>query len=262
MSGKKEIKTTKKEKQEILEELRRNPNNMSYWLPKFQDKGFNIPETTIIPLTLEWMDWLFSDNYKPEKIAKFSEWIKEKLSEKEFDTDRELFIKTGNFSNKFCFEDCHLKKIDNIGQQFLNIFYASMCVGCDSSPEICVREFIRTSYDREKIYDGMKLNTEFRVFYDFEKKKIVGMFNYWDREVRNHLYNCYDIIRFDKSIDAIEKDFEFLKDILAKQVDGNIKEVELKGIWSIDFMFDGEKFWLIDAAIGSQSAYFERIGKK
>ena len=72
---------------------------------------------------------------------------------------------------------------------------------------------------------------------------------------------CYKL-RFDKSIDAIEKDFEFLKDILAKQVDGNIKEVELKGIWSIDFMFDGEKFWLIDAAIGSQSAYFERIGKK
>lgn len=87
------------------------------------------------------------------------------------------------------------------------------------------------------------------------------MFNYWDREVRNHLRNIYDIIRFDKSIDAIEKDFEFLKDILAEQVQENIKDVELEGIWSIDFMFDGEKFWLIDAAIGRQSAYFEKISE-
>lgn len=42
-----------KEKQEILEQLRSNPNAMSYWLPKFEKKGFDIPETVIIPLTVE-----------------------------------------------------------------------------------------------------------------------------------------------------------------------------------------------------------------
>lgn len=248
------------EKEEILEELRKNPNNMSYWLPKFHEKGFFIPDTEIIFLNVEWMDWLLSDSYKPEKIAEFSLWINKKLEEIGFNTNRELFIKTGNFSNKFCFSDCHIKNADNIGEHFLNVFYGSMCVGCDISPEICVREFIHTSYERPTIYDGMKLNTEFRVFYDFDKQKIVDIFNYWDRQtMQQHLHQPNELRRFNDSIDSIEKDFEFLKDILSKQVEENIQSVSLTGIWSVDFMFDGEKFWLIDAAIGYQSYYFDKI---
>lgn len=251
---------TLQEKQIILENLRNNPNNMSYWLPKFRDKGFNIPETTIIPINLEWLEWLQSNSYKPEKIAEFTNWIIKNLEKTDFNTDRELFIKTGNFSNKFCFSDCHVTNIEVIGKNFLNVFYGSMCVGCEPSPEICVREFIHTDYQRATIYEGMKLNTEFRIFYDFDNKSIVGMFNYWDRETMlKHLYEKEDINNFNNSIDAIEKDFEFLKDILAEQVKENISNVELTGIWSVDFMFDGKEFWLIDAAIGSQSYYFDKV---
>lgn len=248
------------EKKEILEQLRSNPNSMSYWLPKFEGKGFNIPETVIIPLTVEWLDWLFSDDYKPDKIKEFTDWINGELSKTGFNINRELFVKTGNFSNKFVFEFPHLKNADNIGEQFLNVFYGGMCVGCEECPEICIREFIHTAYERKSIYYGMKLNTEFRVFYDFDRKEIAGIFNYWDREaMRNSLYDKEELENFNACIDDIESDFEYLKPILAKMVSEHLKSVDLNGIWSVDFMWDGQKFWLIDAAIGSQSYYFEKL---
>lgn len=248
-----------KEKQEILEQLLSNPNSMSYWLPKFEGKGFNIPETTIIPLTVEWLDWLFSDKYQREKIEEFSKWIIKKLEENNFDTNRELFMKTGNFSNKFVFNFPHLKNIDNIGEQYLSVFYGGMCVGCQECPEICVREFIHTNYERKSIYNGMKLNTEFRVFYDFDKQKIVGIFNYWDRETMQSNLIGDELKNFNLSIPDIESDFEYLQPVLKSTIDEKLKSVELTGIWSIDFMWDGQKFWLIDAAIGSQSYYYEKI---
>lgn len=251
------------EKEEILERLRNNPNAMSYWLPKFEGKGFDIPETIIIPLSVDWLDWLISDDYQEEKIKEFTKWINEKLSESGFNVDRELFIKTGNFSNKFVFEFPYLKSTENIGEQFLNVFYGGMCVGCEECPEICVREFIYTAYERKAIYYGMKLNTEFRVFYDFDKKEISGIFKYWDREtMQNNLYDEMDLENFNSCIDEIESDFEYLKPILADVISKKMKLVDLSGIWSVDFMWDGQKFWLIDAAIGNQSYYFEKLGEK
>lgn len=251
-----------KEKEDILEQLRRSPNTMSHWLPRFEGKGFNIPETVIIPLTVDWLDWLFSDNYKPEKIKEFTDWINGKLAETSFNTDRELFVKTGNFSNKFVFKFPHLKRTDNIGEQFLDVFYGGMCVGCEECPEICIREFIHTTYERKSIYYGMKLNTEFRVLYDFDRKEIAGIFNYWDRKtMQENLYDKQDLENFNACIDDIESDFEYLKPILADIIAENMKSVELSGIWSVDFMWDGQKFWLIDAGIGNQSYYFEKLGK-
>ncbi|MCM1224312.1 MAG: hypothetical protein NC548_58655 [Lachnospiraceae bacterium] len=249
-----------KEKEQHLQELLNHPNSMSYWLPKFRNKGFHIPDTIIIPLTVDWYDWLWSDSYKPEKIQEFTDWINEKLKETGFNTDRELFIKTGNFSNKFWFKHPYLKTTENIGEHYLNVFYGGMCVGCMDSPEICVREFIHTDYERKSIYSGMKLNTEFRVFYDFDKQKIVGMFNYWDREtMQKHLYDEEELRNFNDTIDDIESDFNYLKPILAEMVEKNIKAVDLDGVWSIDFMWDGQYFWLIDAALGKNSYYFEKL---
>lgn len=247
-------------KEKIMQDLRNNLNSMSYWLPKFENKGFNIPETVIIPLTAEWLDWLISDSYKPEKIKEFTEWINEKIEISGFNTNRELFMKTGNFSNKFVFKFPHLKNTENIGEQFLNVFYGGMCVGCEICPEICIREFIHTDYKRKSIYRGMKLNTEFRVFYDFDKKKIVGMFNYWDRDtMQKNLYDEEDLESFNTCIDDIEKDIETLSPVLSEVLEKNMPKVSLSSIWSVDFMWDGHKFWLIDAAIGSQSYYFDKI---
>lgn len=243
----------------FYENAKRNPNNMSNWLPKVQGKGFNIPETIIISIPMERFLWLTNDDYQPEAIRRFNDWLASEIRKTGFDTNRELFMKTGNFSDKFLFTNPYLKDMDNIGEKFLHIIYDSMCVGCDPSPEAVVREFIQTSYERKSIYHGMKLNTEFRVFYDFTEKRLLKIFNYWDTETMlKGLYDEDDLKTFKQECGNIEKDFKKLCPSLEKEC-SVLSEVELSGIWSVDFLWDGEKFWLIDMAIGQQSAYYDKL---
>lgn len=241
-------------------EMKLNKNNMSYWLPKIQGKGFNIPETVIVPISEKEFTWLRSDQYETEKIEEFSREIQKRILETGFNTDREMFIKTGNFSNKFVFRFPYLKDITKIGQQFLNVMYGGLCCGCEPSPELVVREFIHTSYLRKSIYYGMKLNTEFRCFYDFDSKKLLDIFNYWDTKTMiNILYESEDKEAFLSECENIEFDFEYLKPVLREYISGKMNSIELDGIWSVDFMWDGEKFWLIDMALGKNSFYFDKL---
>ena len=69
-----------------------------------------------------------------------------------------------------------------------------------------------------------------------------------------------DNLIFRKNASSIESDFEKLKDSLQSSVEDKLAAVEgFSGIWSVDFMWDGEKFWLIDMAIGYESYYFDKI---
>lgn len=254
------LKNREKWMEETYANATKNPNNMSFWLPKIQNKGFHIPETVIIPIPKERFFWLMSDNYTPEATQEFSDWLAAGVHAAGFDTNRELFIKTGNFSNKFCFNFPYVKTMENIGEQFLNVFYGSLCVGCAPSPEAVVREFIHTSYERKSIYYGMKLNTEFRVFYDFSQKRLLKTFDYWDRDtMQTGLHDRMDRINFEMECEAIEKDFIRLSPVLEEMAADKLKTVELSGIWSVDFLWDGNKFWLIDMAVGEQSAFYSKL---
>ena len=46
-------------------DLKKDVNNMSYWLPKVKDCGINIPETIIKEIPIELFPHLFMDH--PEK---------------------------------------------------------------------------------------------------------------------------------------------------------------------------------------------------
>lgn len=248
---------------EYYEKCKRNENNMSFWLPKIRDKGFNIPDTVIVDITPEELEWLQSDSYKKEDIEEFSQKLQKRIKETGFNTKRDLFIKTGTFSGKFCFKFCHLSDFKNIGQQFLDVFYSGMCVGCSSSPEVVVREFIHTASERGTIYEGMKLNTEFRCFYDFEKQCIMGIFNYWDtKTMMDNLWKPEDREAFSKESKTLEKEFEEKKEKLREHILANIGSVDMKGQWSIDFMADGEKFWLIDMAKAAESYYYNLVAEQ
>ncbi len=260
----------RKSNEEIYKEEQENPNAMSKWLPYFIDKGFNIPKTIIHEFPEEWFSWLNSDNYSEEKIKEFNAYMKKLVLESREDfisnalnNGKPLFMKTGSFSDKFRFSGCKVLSTEALGEQFLNIFYSAMMVSCPPTTEVVIREFIDTKSDRKYIYDGMKLNTEYRIFYDFDKKQIVGVFNYWDRKVLSEAlenpYSMDDYHTFVSEIDNIEKEYEEQRDSLIAQCNQILPNVQLKGIWSIDFMFDGDKFWLIDAALGRNSYYFNRI---
>lgn len=248
-----------------------NLNNLSYWFPKIKNCGFKVPDTCIINLPFKTWRWLRSDNYTQEKIKEFSDWIINYLRKENFDIDRNLFLKTGLYSDKFQFNNCKLTDINNIGEQFLNIFYQGMIVGADRTNEIVIREFIKSSPDKLTIYRGMPLNTEFRVFYDFDNKKILGVFNYWNKNVMLSSFNtdrthyCEETLNeikkdkknFIKMICIIEKEFSEYEEFVKTEVIKNMSNVNMKGKWSIDIMKVEDQFYLIDMALANQSYYYE-----
>lgn len=251
-------------------------NSLSYWFPKIKDVGFKVPDTIVIPLTYERYKWLCSDNYSDDAILSFTEELKDYLSLCDFNLDRKLFLKTGVYSNKFNFESCILGDIDTIGIKFLNIFYDSMLVGKGKNSELVVREYISAKEERPKIYNGMPLNTEFRLFYDFDNKKVLGVFNYWDRATMEDVLNmegrhCLkELLEYKKSdyttfksiIDVIESEFNELKDDLIESANIKLSKVDgLDGIWSVDFMYVDGDMYLIDMALGHRSYYRGKLQK-
>lgn len=249
-------------KRERFEQNSKNPNNLSFWFDKIKDCGFKIPETHIIPMTFEMFKWLISDKYTEEAIVDFRNNIINSLRVNDFNTERTLFLKTGTFSDKFDFYNCKLTDLQQIGHQFLNIYYTSMILGADNTNELIVREFVSAKKERKTIYRGMPLNTEFRVFYDFDKKKILGSFNYWDKDtmVKGLIgYPVEEIQNFIEVIPTIEQEFKDYKDKLSIEVLEKLKNIDLKGKWSIDFMLIDGEFYLIDMALAHQSYYYDRL---
>ena len=235
-------------------------NNLSYWYNKI-NTSLITPDTIIIPLSFERFYWLGNDRYEQDDIAAFSHELIEYMHQHNFNTDRELFVKTGTFSNKFRFNHGpHVTDINNIGTHALECAYGGLCVGCEFSREIVVREFIHTDYVRPSIYDGMKLNTEMRVFYDFDNNVVLGIFNYWDKETMiQHLHND-ELSIFTSCIDDIERDVQRLTPILLQECE-KLKSVNLQNQWSIDFLWDGHQFYLIDMALAQNSYYFDKVLK-
>jgi hypothetical protein len=246
-----------KEDQENLE-------NMSYWLPKIQSSStkdnsiLRIPKTKIIPLNYEMWKWLRSDKYTPEKIHEFNILLSNGLDN--FMENETLFMKTGTFSNKFKFSDTAVSNRNNIGEQLLDIYYASMMVGADNSSEVVVREMVVDKENRLRIYDGMPLHTEFRVFYDYDAKEVIGVANYWHPEVMEKGLRNDDLVNYQIEKENIVSDFNQYKLIIAEEVKFFMEGVtELNGRWSIDIMKNDTDFWLIDMARMERSALTQHI---
>lgn len=248
-----------------------NKNNMSYWYPKIVNCGIKTPETFILNLSYGQFKWFLSDNYLEKDIEQMSQYIKDILIKNNFDINRNLFIKTGNFSNKFDFSTCKVTDISNIGKQFLDIYYTAMVVGAGYSTELVIRDFIKSDKDKKRIYNGMPLNTEFRVFYNFDNNESIDVFNYWDTKViKDNLLKKskydegakYDYDTFNNVSNDIEAEFERLKLEALNLVSEKMQKIDLTGIWSIDLMYANDEFYLIDMALAHQSYYYELIKDK
>lgn len=245
-----------------------NLNNMSYWLPKVMNCGIKIPETIIIQLSYEQYKWFSSDCYSDKDIKSMGAYIANILKERNFNTNRKLFIKTGNFSNKFDFNSCCFYGLENIGEKFLYIYYASMMVGAGDNTELVIREFIENKISKPTIYNGMPLNTEFRVFYNFDTKEVLGVFNYWDTKVvgdsleKKAMYSNEsrdEYVRFKVFSKHIEAEFDALELDAHSVISKSMSAVDLSGIWSIDLMYVNNEFYLIDMAEGHKSYYYNKI---
>lgn len=252
---------------EEMEKNAKNKNNLSYWFDKIKDCGFKVPETHIIPIDLELFKWLTSDKYSKDNVEKFGNFIVAELNKVNFDTNRTLFVKTGLYSDKFTFKHCKVDDIINIGKNMLDVYYNGMIVGAHATNEFVVREYIASANPRKTIYDGMPLNTEFRVFYDFDSKEVLAIFNYWDRsDVQDSLkrharseHGVQELSNFMETIDEIEAEFKAGKAEVSRLVGERMSNVDLEGKWSIDIMLVDGEYYLIDMALAKNSYYYERI---
>lgn len=246
------------------------PENMSFWFPCLSESNgeknseLKLPKTMFKHLDNDFMtEYLSKEHTLPKDKEKFevmNSYMKNLVGD--FAKGKELFMKNGVFSNKFNFSDCYITNRDKMGEQLYSINYTATLMGVPVTTEVVLREFIPTSERVGRIYNGMPLNTEFRVFYDFDNKDIIGVANYWHPVVMDSgMISDEDRMLYRNNKDRIVDDFEAWKHYVCEQVKVFMNSVEgLEGKWSVDVMLsDKEEFWLIDMARMERSALRDKM---
>lgn len=237
---------------ESYEESKLTKENASYWFPLIDnsttkgDSSLLVPETKIVQLDFEHWDLLTTDKANMDITEKLNIYLKRKLGN--FRKGETLFLKTGIFSNKFEFSQtqCNVERT-NLGQNLKDMYYFSMVVGAYKTTEAVFRENILSKEDVPEIYDGMPLHTEFRVFYDFDNKELVGVSNYWNPELMTSKSLGEDYEEYKKAKGKIVCEYENDKFKVAEEVMKFMAGVSgFQGKWSVDIMKNGNDYWLID----------------
>lgn len=246
---------------------REYPENFSNWYPHIKDFG-KFKTAKIVANQIfsyeETEQFRHTDNFSDvnwEALNKILAPTLQKMSKY-----RIYNIKNGCFSNKFDFQNC-LATTDNLAQQLWKINYRSAELETGGYTELVVREMIPyNDYVIPTIYNGMPLREELRVFYNMDKHKIEYIEDYWKYNYcKVNIGNKSNQIVFDWFHNKLKtrktQHRELLKQ-LEDRIWDNIHTLvfdgELKGIWSIDFMYveDEDELYLIDMARGFRSAYY------
>lgn len=260
--------------------LRDNPNNFSYWFPHIEnlrEKGICVPHSVIIPISMDLVKPFFMEQEGDRE--KIMQWIAETVKPsilQRFPSGK-VFIKNGCYSGKFRFsENCLItdtRDEESLFNHICTIQYDSFCVESGGNLEIIVREYIEPEPGTPSIYHGMPLRPEIRIFYDFDKHRYLYDSNYWDWSV------CHEgIARHSEDGKVYEAAYPSLvksmEERLAKHQPLIVKALEsveglqladgVPNIWSVDFILEDDRVWLIDMALGWMSAYWnpEKAGLK
>ena len=94
-----------------------------------------------------------------------------------------------------------------------------------------------------------------------EKLKELILKNKKDTMLDN-LHNNQDLITFANTTHEIECDFNNLSPFLKKEAEYKLPNADLKGKWSVDFLYDGKEFILIDMAHAECSYYYDKVLSK
>lgn len=273
----------------IYEMLSLNPNSMGNWLPEIipaveKEGFFSIPNTKIVkvPITMLQLTRLDYMSHTRTTLDIVDEWAKRVF---ELDENKHYFIKTGTYSSKFDFRNAKItdpKEVSEIGEYLLFIHSDAISMahydvhgigkpviyGVSTTNEWVVREFIEDE-DNEQftIYHGLPLHTEYRVFVDFDSRKVLGIHAYWDSEVMKKRFGdapdantpdmIHDYVTYTAQEDKLMQRFNENKDTVVQHIQSLLSDVNLHGQWSIDIMQNGNKFWLIDMATADTSAFYK-----
>ena len=263
--------------------LDNNMNQMGYWLPKVAEiSPFKIPDTKIlkVPLSLLQLGRVFEySELTPTTFKIINEYCKKVFK---LDLNSTYFIKNGVFSSKFDFRNAKVttpQEVAELGQylfyihqqacQMASLFNNKSIYGCGTTNEWIVREYIGSTV-KETIYMGLPLNTEYRIFVDFETKAILSDNQYWNKEVMNKRFeenrnghDVHDVITYNMASERLEKTYneniDKVKKMMQKLLNNNI---EMTGQWSLDIMQVENDFYLIDMALAENSFYYDSVPKE
>ncbi len=253
-------------------DLAGSPNNLSFWFPKIEDVGNGndllIPKTVIQPVPPEITELFFMEKRDMTQVQIMEEiykWVRDTFypAARKVLTGPLWFIKNGSFSNKFEFNLCMCRGGDlmELTSSIVNINYKSLCFDTGGSTELIAREFIDAPQNATTIYSGMPLRCEIRVFYDFDRHQAIYAKNYWDWEYCHEVISRdpTDKIVYEAMYPQLDSRFQEVSQFAVELVERSLANVTgLKGIWSVDLMEAGDKkFYLIDMALGTYSAYWD-----
>ena len=263
--------------------LDNNMNQIGYWLPKVAEiSPFKIPDTKIVkvPLSLLQLGRVFEySELTPTTFKIINEYCKKVF---ELDLNGTYFIKNGVFSSKFDFRNAKVTTPQEVAElgQYLFYIHQQACqmasllnnksiYGCGTTTEWVVREYIE-SPAKETIYMGLPLNTEYRIFVDFDKKIILSDNQYWNKEVMNKRFeenrnghDVHDAVTYNMASERLEKTYNEnigkVKEMMQELLNNNI---EMTGQWSVDIMQVKNDFYLIDMALAENSFYYDSVPKE
>ena len=270
----------------IYEILGRNQNSMGNWFPQLVDAVqtqdfFKLPKTKIlkVPMSLLQLTRLDYSTLSPTTIAILDKFVYDVF---DLDEQGDYFIKTGTYSSKFEFRNARVhspQEIRELGQYLLFIHHNALQLasplnnrslyGVSTTTEWVVREYIKDTEGNPTIYKGMPLRTEYRVFIDCDSKQIIGINPYWDPEVMKKRFGheddahtphqMHDYVIYKMHEETLMKRYHDNKDLVLKQVESLIQNLNLTGQWSLDIMQNGNDFYLIDMALAENSAFYECV---
>lgn len=244
-----ELPTDEEVKNRILNRYKNNKNEFRYWFPVVSDLKLNcrVPETQYFEYPYE---NLRAVGQEQPSLCDFSKEVKT-ISDFADKVGYPVFIKTGLFSGKHDWKNtCEVRRYEDIEEHILNLLYANICVGCDGSLTLVVREMVETS-STFTAFDGMPVTEEWRLF--SKDGETYAYQPYWPEEA---------IVT--PSIDNWKEELAKLKNIseedLARLVeDANKVSKTLGGGWSVDFLKDTNgDFWVIDMAEDTMSYISEK----
>lgn len=252
-----------------------NQNNFSYWYERIKDiRGIKVPRSVYYQFT-------FRDHEKYTPLIYCEAGSKESFLREEFKGkiikpllddfmysvgQGSCFMKNAVFSNKFNFSTCHVEDLgsaDRVLDSLLDLDYAGLVVGAEGYNEVVLREYISPSLSFGCIYNGMVLRPEFRVFYDFDSKRVLYTVNYWDYDYCKDYLSDEDREVFKEAKYWLDTYFSKYCHRVEELVSEAMKDVWLEGKWSIDILMNEDPssskdaFYLIDMALAHKSAYWD-----
>lgn len=237
------------------------PNRIGNWLNIFKSTDkIHIPKTSIVKVPRDVVTAFFLDKGEKDKEI-IKEWIVNgfiPILNRDFKGAKTVFMKNGCYSGKFFFNNaCKLDdfSIDNILNHILEIEEISLSNDIMGDIEFAIREYIEPS-NNVTIYNGMPLRPEIRVFYDFDQHKYLYYAYYWEYNYMTDNLEGEDLVTFKEyypKLDSLYKDM--IKNDIPNIVN-YLNEIDFKGIWSVDFLKEKDKVYLIDIAQAFRSAYW------